>query len=42
MTSIIPDGLQADMYLEGSDQFKGWFQTSLLTSIAVTGKAPYK
>ncbi|CEP09256.1 hypothetical protein [Parasitella parasitica] len=31
----------ADVYLEGSDQHRGWFQSSLLTSIAVTGKAPY-
>lgn len=29
------------MYLEGSDQHRGWFQSSLLTSVAVTGKAPY-
>lgn len=32
----------ADVYLEGSDQFRGWFQSSLLTSVAVSGKAPYK
>ena len=32
----------ADMYLEGSDQHRGWFQSSLLTSIATQGKAPYK
>ena len=32
----------ADMYLEGSDQHRGWFQSSLLTSIAAQGKAPYK
>ncbi len=32
----------ADLYLEGSDQHRGWFQSSLLTSIAVNGKAPYK
>ena len=32
----------ADIYLEGNDQYRGWFQSSLLTSIAVTGKAPYK
>jgi isoleucyl-tRNA synthetase len=32
----------ADLYLEGSDQHRGWFQSSLLTSVAVTGKAPYK
>jgi len=32
----------ADMYLEGNDQYRGWFQSSLLTSVAVKGKAPYK
>ncbi len=32
----------ADMYLEGSDQYRGWFQSSLLTSVATKGKAPYK
>lgn len=32
----------ADVYLEGSDQHRGWFQTSLLTSIATTGRAPFK
>jgi isoleucyl-tRNA synthetase len=32
----------ADLYLEGSDQHRGWFQSSLLTSIAATGQAPYK
>ena len=31
-----------DMYLEGSDQHRGWFQSSLLTSIATQDKAPYK
>ncbi len=31
-----------DMYLEGSDQHRGWFQSSLLTSVAVQSKAPYK
>ena len=31
-----------DMYLEGSDQHRGWFQSSLLTSVATLGKAPYK
>ncbi|MGL5875425.1 MAG: isoleucine--tRNA ligase [Xenococcaceae cyanobacterium] len=31
-----------DMYLEGSDQHRGWFQSSLLTSVATTGIAPYK
>lgn len=32
----------ADVYLEGSDQHRGWFQSSLLTSVATTGGAPYK
>ena len=32
----------ADMYLEGSDQHRGWFQSSLLTSVATNGCAPYK
>ena len=31
----------ADLYLEGSDQHRGWFQSSLLTSLAIKGKAPY-
>ena len=30
------------MYLEGSDQYRGWFQSSILTSVATKGKAPYK
>ena len=34
--------LIADLYLEGSDQHRGWFQSSLLTGIAINGKAPYK
>ncbi|MNO75139.1 Isoleucine--tRNA ligase [compost metagenome] len=33
---------QADMYLEGNDQYRGWFQSSMLTSVATNGKAPYK
>ncbi|MDR0804297.1 MAG: isoleucine--tRNA ligase [Oscillospiraceae bacterium] len=33
---------QADLYLEGADQYRGWFQSSLLTSSAVYGRAPYK
>ena len=32
----------ADMYLEGSDQHRGWFQSSLLTSVGTTGAAPYR
>jgi len=35
-------GYPADMYLEGSDQHRGWFQSSLLTSVAAQGQAPYK
>ena len=35
-------GYPADLYLEGSDQHRGWFQSSLLTSVAVNGHAPYK
>jgi len=38
------DGLRkpADLYLEGSDQHRGWFQSSLLTGVAMDGVAPYK
>jgi isoleucyl-tRNA synthetase len=38
------DGLTwpADLYLEGSDQHRGWFQSSLLASVGTTGKAPYR
>jgi len=32
----------ADLYLEGNDQYRGWFQSSLLTSVAARGEAPYK
>jgi isoleucyl-tRNA synthetase len=35
-------GYPADVYLEGSDQHRGWFQSSLLTSVAVNGQAPYR
>src|SRR5215831_21116643 len=34
-------GGRADMYLEGSDQHRGWFHSSLLTAVAVEGRAPY-
>ncbi len=34
--------MPADLYLEGSDQHRGWFQSSLLTSVAISGKSPYK
>ncbi|MFA0068409.1 isoleucine--tRNA ligase [Vibrio breoganii] len=36
------NGAGADLYLEGSDQHRGWFQSSLISSIAMKGKAPYK
>ncbi|VAX16239.1 Isoleucyl-tRNA synthetase [hydrothermal vent metagenome] len=35
-------GWPADLYLEGSDQHRGWFHTSLLTSVGARGEAPYK
>lgn len=37
-------GLQypADLYLEGSDQYRGWFNSSIITAVATTGVAPYK
>ena len=35
-------GFPADLYLEGSDQHRGWFQSSLLASVAIHGKAPYR
>ncbi len=41
---LVERGLKypADMYLEGSDQYRGWFNSSLITGVAVYGKAPYK
>ncbi len=43
-SKIVPYAMNypADMYLEGSDQHRGWFQSSLLTSVATNGYAPYK
>lgn len=35
-------GSPVDLYLEGQDQHRGWFQSSLITSVAVRGEAPYK
>lgn len=35
-------GSPSELYLEGSDQHRGWFQSSLLTSVAINGRAPYK
>ncbi|MDR0951938.1 MAG: isoleucine--tRNA ligase [Oscillospiraceae bacterium] len=37
-----PADWPADLYLEGADQYRGWFQSSLLTSVATRGAAPYK
>ena len=37
-----PDCKKIDLYLEGADQYRGWFQSSLLTSVAWKGVAPYK
>lgn len=41
-SSVLKDEKVADLYLEGYDQFSGWFQSSLLTSIAARNQAPYK
>jgi len=38
----LADGEKADIYLEGSDQHRGWFQSSLMTSVAIHGRAPYR
>lgn len=42
MHGCLTDDKVADVYLEGLDQFRGWFQSSLLTSVAYRGKAPFK
>jgi len=39
---MISSPLPADLYLEGSDQHRGWFQSSLIPSVAIDKKAPYK
>ena len=39
---MIKSPLPADLYLEGSDQHRGWFQSSLIPSVAMDKKAPYK
>ena len=42
-SGVFPDlCFPADLYIEGGDQYRGWFQSSMLTSIAVNGVAPYK
>ena len=40
--TMINRPLPADLYLEGSDQHRGWFQSSLIPSVAIDGKAPYR
>ncbi len=39
---LVPAGEKVDLYLEGADQHRGWFHSSLLVSTATRGKAPYK
>jgi len=41
-SAVLKKDKVADLYLEGYDQFTGWFQSSLLMSIAARGTAPYK
>ncbi|XP_076634653.1 isoleucyl-tRNA synthetase, mitochondrial isoform X1 [Colletes latitarsis] len=40
-STVLPDG-KADLYLEGYDQFNGWFQSSLITSVALQECSPYR
>jgi isoleucyl-tRNA synthetase len=40
--TLIKRDLPADLYLEGSDQHRGWFQSSLIPSVAIDGKPPYR
>jgi len=42
MHMAVDCGHVADVYLEGVDQFGGWFQSSLLTSVAINDHAPYR
>lgn len=39
---LVMDENYSDIYLEGSDQYRGWFNSSLINSVAINGKAPYK
>ncbi len=39
---LVPPGQKVDLYLEGADQHRGWFHSSLLTAVAARGTAPYK
>lgn len=42
LDDVLGGAFPADLYLEGNDQYRGWFQSSLLTSVATRGVAPYK
>ena len=42
ITSGLVDDIPVDLYLEGSDQHRGWFQLSLLPALAATGKSPFR
>ncbi len=39
---LVPEGAKVDLYLEGADQHRGWFHSSLLAAVAARGTAPYK
>jgi len=39
---LVPRGEKVDLYLEGADQHRGWFHSSLLAAVAARGSAPYK
>src|SRR5439155_3773080 len=39
---LVPAGEKVDLYLEGADQHRGWFHSSLLTAVATRGKGPYQ
>lgn len=41
-SAALSNNQKADVYLEGSDQFTGWFQSSLMTSVALRDETPYK
>lgn len=40
--SVVLGNRQANLYIEGVDQIRGWFQSSLLTSVALNSQSPYK
>lgn len=41
-SNVLENNKIADLYLEGIDQFTGWFQSSLMTSVGLRGISPYK